>query len=137
MNRLGAFLLLMVLALLAFAMNGCGDDRVLQSITIAPAVANAQDYPNGQVLFTASGMFNKSPTRVDALTVQWQLPVAPLACPAPMCSGPIAPTVQVTCAGVQSGTTAEVIAVAPRNPNMPAGSQGVPTVTAKAQLICP
>jgi hypothetical protein len=36
--------------------------RILTSITVTPATANAEDFPNGQVVFTAAGTFNVSPT---------------------------------------------------------------------------
>jgi hypothetical protein len=137
MNRLCAVLFFVVLLMVVFTTNNCGSKRVLESVTITPAIANAKDYPNGQVLLTASGTFSRTPSRVDPLTVQWQLPVAPLACPAPLCVGPIGTTVEVTCAGIQSGMTAEVAAVAPRDPNIPAGTQTSAMITGKAQLICP
>lgn len=36
--------------------------RVLLSISVTPAVADASTFPNGQVTFTATGTFNLSPS---------------------------------------------------------------------------
>jgi len=44
---------------------GCGTanpSRVLQSITVTPAIADAQNFPNGQVQFTATGIFSQPPS---------------------------------------------------------------------------
>jgi hypothetical protein len=48
---------------------GCGmsTPRRLQSVTVSPASADAKDFPNGRVQFTATGIFNKPPTRVTPL----------------------------------------------------------------------
>ncbi|HKW16838.1 MAG TPA: hypothetical protein VJO35_04960 [Terriglobales bacterium] len=48
---------------------GCGmsTPRMLQSVTVSPATADAKDFPSGQVQFTATGIFNKPPTRVTPL----------------------------------------------------------------------
>jgi hypothetical protein len=62
MNRLSsgpACVFLLVLALLSL---GCGGSRQLQSVTLSPASANAQDFANGQVPFSATGMFSKPPS---------------------------------------------------------------------------
>ncbi len=61
MKNSGAlFLFLLVLA--AAITLACGSspspDRLLQSVTVAPATAAAQDYPNGQVQFTATGFYS-------------------------------------------------------------------------------
>jgi hypothetical protein len=46
-------------------------NRVLQSITLTPATADAQDYPNGQVQFTATGFYNSVPNTVTPLSAGW------------------------------------------------------------------
>jgi hypothetical protein len=60
--------------LAAFALS-CGgnssSDRVLQSITLSPATADARDYPGGQVQFTATGFYNVDPKTVTPLTAGW------------------------------------------------------------------
>ena len=43
----------------------------LESITLTPATANAADYPNGQVPFSATGNYNMAPYTVTPLTAGW------------------------------------------------------------------
>jgi hypothetical protein len=56
------------LAAVALQALGCGSgsmmnsNRVLQSMTISPAAADAQNFANGRVQFTATGTFNKPPS---------------------------------------------------------------------------
>lgn len=40
----------------------------LESITVTPAVADAKDYPNGQVQFTATGYYSTNPKQGVPLT---------------------------------------------------------------------
>jgi hypothetical protein len=51
---------------------GCGSamgtSRVLNSISVAPATADAQNFPSGQVQFTATGVFSAPPTPVSPMT---------------------------------------------------------------------
>lgn len=61
---------LFAVAVIAVQTIGCGamssslmnSNRVLQSMTITPASADAQASPGGQVQFTATGKFSKSPS---------------------------------------------------------------------------
>ena len=51
--------------LFVILITGCGTanrNRVLESITVAPATADAQNFPNGQVQFTATGSFSQPPS---------------------------------------------------------------------------
>ncbi len=54
------------LTILAIQAMSCGSNnnsnRFLQSITVTPAAADAQKFPNGQVQFTATGNFTKPPS---------------------------------------------------------------------------
>jgi len=61
------------MALMLLAVAGCGansnmmdqmmnSNRVLQSMTVAPATADGQNFMNGQVAFTAMGTFSKPPS---------------------------------------------------------------------------
>jgi len=53
------------LAFETVACGGAGDsnaNRVLQSIGVTPSTADAQNYPSGQVQFTATGTFTKPPS---------------------------------------------------------------------------
>ena len=68
---------LYVLALVgaaAFALScGSGSDpnHMLQSITLSPATADAQDYPGGLVQFTATGYYAVAPKTVTPLSACW------------------------------------------------------------------
>ncbi len=58
------------LALSVFvASTGCGSSspRTLQSVLASPAIADAQNFSNGNVKFTPTGIFNKAPTHVTPL----------------------------------------------------------------------
>jgi hypothetical protein len=53
---------------------GCGSsnmnpNRVLQTMVLAPALPDAQNFPNGQVQFTATGTFSQAPSP-DMVTFQ-------------------------------------------------------------------
>jgi hypothetical protein len=57
--------LLLASILVTFQTTGCGTsnpNRALQSISVAPATADAQSFPNGQVQFTATGTFSRPPS---------------------------------------------------------------------------
>jgi hypothetical protein len=70
MKRLGPSILLLLLAVEAVGC-GSGSPRMLQSVTASPMTADAQNFPNGQVQFTATGVFNRAPTRVTPFQVAW------------------------------------------------------------------
>jgi hypothetical protein len=56
--------LLLASIFVTFQTTGCGTsdpNRALQSISVAPATADAQSFPNGQVQFTATGTFSRPP----------------------------------------------------------------------------
>ena len=59
---------ILVISLAALS-TGCGSSsaRMLESVTATPASADAQDFPNGTVQFTPTGIFNKAPTKVTPL----------------------------------------------------------------------
>jgi hypothetical protein len=63
---------LMITAAIALS---CGSStpptHQLQSITLSPATADAQDYPNGEVPFVASGHYNIAPLTVTPLSATW------------------------------------------------------------------
>jgi hypothetical protein len=50
---------------------GGASQRQLQSVTLSPATADAQDYPNGQIQFTATGHYDASPTTLTPLSAGW------------------------------------------------------------------
>jgi hypothetical protein len=49
----------------------CGTPRVLESVAVSPATADAQDFPSGQVPFVATGYYSKVPTTVSPDTATW------------------------------------------------------------------
>ena len=55
----------------AYIALACGNTRKLQSITVGPTSADAQNYPNGEVPFVATGYYNSSPTTVTPLQANW------------------------------------------------------------------
>lgn len=63
-----------LLILAAFVVLACGSNptnRAAQSLAITPATADAQDYPNGQVPFTAIGYYNSPPSPVTGVPATW------------------------------------------------------------------
>jgi len=44
---------------------------LLELVTISPAVADAQNYPDGQVQFTATGYYSTPPFQVTPLLATW------------------------------------------------------------------
>jgi hypothetical protein len=55
------------LILLAAVLISCGStdptaNRILLSVAITPPIADAQNFPNGQVVFTATGSFSLQPS---------------------------------------------------------------------------
>ena len=114
--------------------GGTNPNRMLESISISPAVANAQ---NGQAQFVATGTFSAPPVTVTQLPVNWigpPLPLNPVACTPNSCPG-INSQGLATCGGISG--TATITASAPRDPKLPLYTQNVPTVTGTATLVCP
>jgi hypothetical protein len=70
--RFGAFGLLVVAAWLALA---CGASptgpHLIQSLTLSPASADAQNYAEGKVGFVATGHFDTAPFTVTPLPANW------------------------------------------------------------------
>jgi hypothetical protein len=134
MGRLRLLFPLLALTSLALALISCGSSNTkLQSISIAPATADAKDYTNGQVQYTAAGTYDDG-TQVKPLTVLWS-PGPPWVAPRP---------IQVNGNGIAScGTspagTYPVWAGAPisQGTQVSMMNQSTPMVTATAQLTCP
>ena len=128
-----------VLVLATFGSLSCGSSnpnigRVLLSVSVTPAAADAQSFPNGQVTFTATGTFSLPPTP------------APLSFVAPyggqfVVNNPASTTiatvvsngtgtVTVQCTSGASGTVPVVASGAANN------GSGI-VITGSAQLTCP
>jgi hypothetical protein len=72
MSRPSFFLRISLLALFASVGLACGSGSYkIQSITVNPATADAQSYPNGQVPFVATGYYNSAPATVTPLQANW------------------------------------------------------------------
>jgi len=72
MSRPSFFLWISFLALFASVGLACGSGSYkIQSITVNPATADAQSYPNGQVPFVATGYYNSAPATVTPLQAKW------------------------------------------------------------------
>jgi hypothetical protein len=97
---------------LACAGCGGGPPRVLESISVTPAQATAQ---NGQASYTATGHFNTSPMTVPNLPASWLVVGPALDPPGP---GYILIPTPFT-AGCSANSPYTVVAYAPANPNAP------------------
>jgi hypothetical protein len=129
------------LVAVALQVLGCGSgsmmnsNRVLQSMTISPAMADAQNFANGRVQFTARGVFNKPPSP-QQVTFQppysggWSL-IANGAQPVATMSA----TGLAQCVPGAVGTDT-VVAMASANAAMGTGATGV-MVQASTTLTCP
>jgi len=64
---------LVLLIFLAAIVIGCGSSapRSLQTVSISPATADAHDFTNGEVQFTATGYYNKTPMQVTQVHATW------------------------------------------------------------------
>ena len=133
----------MLPGVLLFQSLGCGSPsqtrpnlRVLLRVDITPATADAQDFPGGQVQFTAVGMFTEAPSP------------SPLSFAPPYGGGfsisdpSIAkivstsdPIVTVQCVAGASGTVTVTASAASNATGGPAGFPS--TVSGTAQLTCP
>jgi hypothetical protein len=49
----------------------CGSNRQIESITLMPSSADAQNYPDGKVPFVATGHYNAGPMSVTPLQAGW------------------------------------------------------------------
>src|SRR5215469_18521826 len=138
--RKGAFVSGTALLLVVFSFESLGcsamhsnsiSNRVLESITVTPTTADAQNFLLGGVLFTATGKFSKPPSP------------APVPFVAPYSGGWTSsdPTIAIvdnlgfaTCLGGTSGTVMITAQASSNSANPPAMSTAV---SGTAQLTCP
>lgn len=72
MSRYTFLLWIFTLVVAGWITLACGNSpRRIQSITVSPATAQAQSYPNGQVPFVATGYYNSAPMTVTPLQANW------------------------------------------------------------------
>ena len=114
---------------------GCGGSR-LTSVTVNPAAADARDFPNGQVQFTATGTYNGSSRRMPANNVSWCIGSR-----SGMCNGNIASAASVLGNGVaqcvpnRTGTV--TVLAGTGGPMNPPDTGHQFAVFGTAQLTCP
>jgi hypothetical protein len=127
----------LLLAIVVFTLQttACGTsssaNRVLSSITVTPATADAQNFTNGQVQFTATGAFSKPPSPapmpfVSPYSGSWEISDLNIAT--------ISQSGVAQCVAGASGTV-KVIAIASANSAM--GPAMSVAVSGSAQLTCP
>jgi hypothetical protein len=133
-----SFLTLVLAASFVFLSCGASQQSQLQSITLSPANADAQSFPDGEVPFTATGYYVDPTHTVTPQPANW------VACQ----KGLPTTDVSVTSAGVAKCATGVVGAYSinawdtlttPGTLNCPASNAcgGGCTVVGTAQLICP
>lgn len=131
-----AAITLVAIVLSSCASNGPDQGRVLLSISVTPATADAAAFPNGEVTFTATGTFSVAPSPAP-------LPSTPPYSGQIFVSNPTNPpetianavstgnsTITVQCV---SGVTGTVPIVASASAN----NGTAITITGSAQLTCP
>ena len=139
MTKFRTLLSLLFVAALALETLGCGSsnmnsNRVLQSMAITPANADAQNFPNGQVQFTATGTFNKAPSPAQVTfqppyTGTWSLMGAGAA--------NIATISQAGLAQCIAGAAGTVTVSAVASSNSATGPAMSTAVTGSTTLTCP
>ena len=139
MRQLGLFLSCLPLLLVPIIMLSCGSNhRQLQSLTISPATADAQNFPNGQVQFTATATYGDG-TRVTAAAALWT-PGPPWALTAqiPWPALTLDGTGLASCGSAGPGTYM-IYATAPVDPHFPVSklTMNTPQMSGTAQLTCP
>jgi hypothetical protein len=124
--------------LIAFFMLACGSSSQLQSVSISPATADAKDYANGQVQFTATGT-QKDGSQVKPLTALWT-PAPPwsLTPQQPWPAITLDSTGLASCGSANPGTYT-IVATAPVDPHFPLSqmTMSTPQVGGAATLTCP
>ncbi len=141
MRRSSALVLVLVVAAIFLTTVSCGgssmmmSSRQLQSITISPTSADAMNFPNGMVRFTAMGTYNMAPMTANP-PVLWSLG-------SPFSLQPIPAGVSIDANGVAqcSGFIGMITieATSPMDPNIPVSQMSMNTlnVVGMAQLTCP
>ena len=114
---------------------GCGGSK-LTSVRLSPAVADAQNFPNGRVQFTATGRYSGSSKIVQLNNLTWCIGSANGAC-----NGNIAAAATVSNTGVAqclpgAAGTATVLAGSGGHAGMPDNGFNL-AVFGSAQLTCP
>jgi hypothetical protein len=126
--------------LVALLLSSCGGgSHQIQSVSVVPTFADAQNSPNGRVQFTATGHYKTSPLTVTPLKATWSAALGPATTAVTVDANGVA-----QCNAGSSGTFA-IGAWVPMDPNSPVtcmvigpfGERGCDTVTGTAELTCP
>jgi hypothetical protein len=126
-----------LLAGFAITGSGCGSmnsmsNRVLQSMVVSPATADAQNSPGGQVQFSAMGTFSKAPSPAP---VPFVAPYSGSWATSDLNVATIDQNGLAMCVGGASGTVT-ITAIASSNAGV--GTQNTSTaVSGTAKLTCP
>ena len=125
-----------VVGLTLLGTMGCGNSG-LSSVSLSPAVADAQNFPNGKVQFTAMGIYGGSSKPVPASNLTWCVGTSTGAC-----FGNIAAPASVDgnglaqCHNLAPGTVTIIAGTGGQPMPMPDGGQQL-KVYGTAQLTCP
>ena len=145
MARTAPFSTTFLLITAATVLISCGSSHQLKSVSITPAIADAKNFPNGQVQFMAAGTFSNppSPETLTSNQVTWcyggLANVTTLT--AGMCAGNIAQFASVDqnglaqCVPLFQGTVYILAGTEPNVMNPDGGAQL--KVYGSAQLTCP
>jgi hypothetical protein len=120
------------------ALLGCGSGRQLQSISVSPATADAKNFPNGQVPFTAAGTYSEppSPSPLTSKDVQWCVGSSSGACAGNIFPGATVDSNGIAqCGGVFTGTAFVLAGTGASVSNPDAGQQF--KIFGSAQITCP
>lgn len=143
MPKLSSLLSSAFLSAVAVASLACGSSHNgLQSLTITPAAADAKNYPNGQVQFTAMGTSAGSTQPATVIVLWWSYTPWTIPPPDAVASPPTPPTYSLDSNGLatcQGTGTFTIWATAPTDQSVPPSSMTKSTaqLTATAQLTCP
>lgn len=136
--RKASLLSFTLLVLVAISMLACGINSRLQSITVSPATADAKDYANGQVPYTATGTYTNG-NQVKPLAALWT-PAPPWSLTPQMPWPPITldSTGLASCGTANPGTYM-IVATAPVDPHFPLSQMTMttPQTSGMATLTCP
>lgn len=142
MLQLSPRLQISVLLTLSLVGVGCGSSRSLQSVSVMPSTANAQNFTGGQVPFTATGTFSKppSPQKLTSQDVAWCVSQTAGTCPGNIAVGATVDQngVASCLANPPSGLPKTWIVMAGKAmPSMMPDGGSQMTVYGSAQLTCP
>jgi len=140
MSKLRFVVLSSFLLVIAAVMLACGglNHSLYKSVTVSPANADAKNYPNGQVQFTATGT-EINGTQVKPLASFWTSgpPWVPVSAD-PLTGIQLDQTGLVSCGTAAPGSFM-IVATVPIDPSVPVSkiTATTPQVSGAAVLTCP